>query len=377
VLWNIIVYSILTVFLLAAKDGDNEVWVAFAFISLFVLVGLFLGWMALRMSFIRTFVLLEPGRLAVQTSIFGRKKIRQYAIDDSCEARLVVAYEQNEEPVYRVDIETPDGTAKLATALSLSEKQWLARGINQFITGETVADQELPTELQNPLDITGALSGSTAESIETSEIATDSALRIDCDDGEVLRFSWPVFPPGPARTVVTLILGAFGAFFALLGGTAGISALVDAIQKGDLLQTLVALPFLAIGLFPLFILGVIRRGRTAVRMDRQRIKLSIGWWLVQFSRSFLLENVQDVIIADPKSTGSVATGTGRSRRQVALGCVLKVTGAKSPIPLTVGQDLATAKQIGGLIHSHILKLGYRLNPAASGQPDFEQAPNEG
>src|SRR5262249_32651032 len=81
-------------------------------LSLFWLVGLGIGWIWIRMKFLRTFLLLERERIIIQEILFGRRKLKETILTSESRAGLVESFQQNDVPVYRIEVAGSNGTAR-------------------------------------------------------------------------------------------------------------------------------------------------------------------------------------------------------------------------------------------------------------------------
>ncbi len=94
VAWLAITIPISLVFLLI-DDADWEggkappLLAMVAFFSLFYAVGFGMLYAWIRMRFMQVLVAVEPGRLTIQRSLFGRKKLKRCELPDDAHAELV------------------------------------------------------------------------------------------------------------------------------------------------------------------------------------------------------------------------------------------------------------------------------------------------
>src|SRR5579872_1935932 len=92
------------------QAGQNGLPLAFliAFLALFWAVGLGMAYFWVRMKYERTFLLVERDRIVVQRVLFSRKRTDETLLSPESRAGLVESYQQNEQPVYRVEIQGRD-----------------------------------------------------------------------------------------------------------------------------------------------------------------------------------------------------------------------------------------------------------------------------
>jgi hypothetical protein len=137
------------IFLYAAISGEVEwegddpppIWAIVLFFSIFWSVGFVMGYVALKMKFESLMLCLEPGRLSIQRSMFGRRKMSTIQLQEHSEAVLRTSYSENDVPVYRIEIEGAARKQKFGTALQLVEKQWIVQTINRFL-GHGLDDED-------------------------------------------------------------------------------------------------------------------------------------------------------------------------------------------------------------------------------------------
>ncbi|MSR56205.1 MAG: hypothetical protein EXS05_00790 [Planctomycetaceae bacterium] len=126
--------------ILKDKGGDApSLWLVISFLSLFWAVGLGMEYLWLKMKYERTLLLLDRERVAVQKKFFNRKRLHETVLGPDSRAELVESYQQNDTPVYRIEVRGTPAAAKFGTALGDDEKNWLVDRINEFL-GVSVDD---------------------------------------------------------------------------------------------------------------------------------------------------------------------------------------------------------------------------------------------
>ena len=117
--------------ILQQKGGGVE-FMPLIFVAVFWLVGigLAIGWVKLR--FTRLYLLLERDRLVVQRKLF-RTTNSELLLGPESQASLEQSYAVNDVPVYAVTIQGTDRKESFGTGLQPSDKEFLAREINQFL----------------------------------------------------------------------------------------------------------------------------------------------------------------------------------------------------------------------------------------------------
>ena len=81
----------------------------------------------------RTLVHVDGRELAVKRELFGYGRLRRFALSPKASAKLAVAYEQNEVPVYVCAVSTKSKEVKFGSFLSDEEKSWLVAVINDVL----------------------------------------------------------------------------------------------------------------------------------------------------------------------------------------------------------------------------------------------------
>ncbi|HVJ80918.1 MAG TPA: hypothetical protein VNC50_07585, partial [Planctomycetia bacterium] len=96
------------------KDGP---YVVAGVMTIFWIVGFVLLYVGVRGRFLRTTVLLEPDRLAIERNLFGWKSADQTPLAGTTPADLVVAYEESYKPVFAVRVSGAERKIQFGAAL--------------------------------------------------------------------------------------------------------------------------------------------------------------------------------------------------------------------------------------------------------------------
>ena len=113
VLWNLITMGVTGGFAAAAFQQDGPPWFVFLFLSLFWAVGVGMAVFWVKLRFERGYLFLSADRAVQQKILFGRKRNFETPLDERSEARLAESYQENDEPVYRVELAGVEHHSKL------------------------------------------------------------------------------------------------------------------------------------------------------------------------------------------------------------------------------------------------------------------------
>lgn len=366
------------------------------FLLLFWTIGLGMAWFWVRMKHTRTYLLVEPGRVVLQTQRFGRKWLQEGQLTEHSEAHLVESYRVNDVPVHAVHVPVEGRIIRFGTSLTEPEKSWLVEAINRQLgkpeTAPGVAPRfcwscggELP-EAGPAVDGSPTISsqscpncGTAIRLIETtsgpppahpavprilpSDIPSDSLLRIELDNGERLRFFVPLFPPGRFRTIASVVTGMVG----------GVWLAVAAVQLGQEIARgpgqnpwpfwIVELVFTALfGLPAVMLAGVslfIRRGRITTDVAPDWLRVRYHWGPLGMTKrletgaidAVRLRSEVDLHDGQPRRPSRPATDAGVLVATVHSGDAL--------LPLTSFHDLDVARLVAGLVQTRLEALGVR------------------
>lgn len=374
------------------------------FLGLFWAVGLGMALFWMQMKYKRTFLLIERHRLVVQQVLFNRKRIQETTLTADSRADLVESYQQNDVPVYHIEVRGQDRPAKFATALADEEKNWIVDRINEFrdvvstpvvpaaaaepSTAEAVAViRESCRQCGAPLTgdvVNGAsvcrhcgavcrielpvpakvLAAQGYERLEPADIPPESAIRIKEDSPQALELHYAVVSQLPLRWIVPLIflpfsLAWYGVIFSFIAGAWQIPFLPVKI-----LFLVFSLPFLIAGLFPLALGLIAFRGRTSVRLTEESLRCSwhVGW--LNYPRSIETASLETVGVESVVKTAQNRRVRGSTQvgRVDSQACCVARAGNKR-LYLTLFQAELVAHQVASLLRTRLEKMGHLLRDA--------------
>ncbi|MAG94861.1 MAG: hypothetical protein CMJ48_14120 [Planctomycetaceae bacterium] len=382
-LWSLITASITGVFLFNMPEFEI---LPLLFMSLFWLVGLVMLTIGVRMRFTRLHILLDRDRLAIQRTLFGRKSLAETQLTSESRARLVESYQENDVPVYRVDVEGSNRTAKFGTSLSREEKRWFVATINGFLGIEGGGDGghsvSVPTECpdygadfesgavtfdgswscsvcgsagkidtRDDLDPDGQPLVDPTEEVDPALLPGNDPVVVDETSFDHLRFHLDLLPRGGVRSIV----GIFGSVFCLIWfGGAGTS-LFSTFEGDDEFGKLVSLIFAAFvmlgGLIPLLITAALLRGRITVDLNEER--LLCRWHLgpLGLKRKLPTSSITRLGVGAGFSNSGQSGGTKKA-------CL--VGSQTTLLPLTTFHEISVAKTVAGLVRYQLRQMGVVL-----------------
>lgn len=417
--WLAITVPVSAVFLLvddANWDGGKAppLYVMIPFFGIFwaVGIGMLIAWV--RMRFTQIYLAVEHEQFAIQKMLFGRKKLLKIPLDNQSRAELVESYRENDRPVYAIQMEGIDKTEKFGTGLSYEEKSWLTTSINRFLdvesrrsggssNGDFLPDycSDCGSELMigeekrvcpdcgrvyckesaatdgdaaddGIVSATDGLPGHRVKilerppALEPYELPADSRIRIDLDDGETLAFSYGI----PIPLIIKVIGGGFLSIFCLTWYGFMASFIVMALAGDEPIGLKIGILafcslFLLAGLIPLGMLLTMFFGRARIRMSRETITGSIGFWFLRKKKSVSTASITDVGLASTlmSSHRMRASRHQRSPRTTSMmagqrGCV--IVSSEFNMPLTMSSDVNFNKQVAGLARFQFERLGVKL-----------------
>ena len=394
VVWNAIVGVISGVMLLVG--GAEEIkglplLFMIPFLGLFWVVGLGLVFYWIRLRFTRLYLLLERDRLVIQRILFGRKAIKETDLAPNSRARLVEAYQQNDESIYAVAIEGVNRTAKFGTALSREEKDWFVRTINEFISGGKALFDE--TQFPEQCDACGAelgevpaigdelicpICGKTFRAemgaaglgeervadLEPGSISPDNPITVLDSSPDQLRIRYAAVPHGAIRSfagwfLLLFALVWFGGVFYV--GSNAFGGRLDLMDKVSLVFSVVAaiaavIPFL-LGLFVL-------HGRITIDLTHEW--LHCRWHLgpLGYQKRVPAVSVTNVTVQVEWPQTSVEQSSRRSRRGSEDDHPLCYVFAMGKvIPLTILHEEGVVRDVAGLVRNQLRSMGFTLQDA--------------
>ena len=365
ILWNGIVTVFTVVGVFAVGQGNNDhppLIFAIPFLGIFWLVGLGMAYWWVRMRFMRLYLLIDPSRVAIQRTLFGRKSLKETHLGPKPFAELVESYQENDVSVYAVAIEGTDRTAKFGTPLSREEKDWLVDTINTFFGNETASQTGIGEDADgNETDFADSL-GTPIEPISPDRISPESGIKILDSDAERLRFQLAAFPKHPIRYVIGGILLVFG--FGWIAGTTAMffAQLGDGLGGFDIFPIIMGIFFAIAGIVPMFLAIAVLHGGT-VTVDLTRDQLHARWHLGPFgiSKKAAAGSISRVAIQAGIQVQNYNGRRGRSSDTSSSGKVCMVQAAGKDIPLTSYHDMAVAREVGGIILYQLDRMGIGLH----------------
>ncbi|TWU13591.1 Double zinc ribbon [Symmachiella macrocystis] len=363
------------------KPGDMHPLGIVAFIGLFWLIGLGFAYWWVKAKFQRLFVMLEPKRVVIQRVLFGRKRVAETELKKTSRAELIESYQQNNRPVYRIEIVGEDRSAKFGTSLKREEKNWLVDRINEFLhpagtppTGAAKFCSECGEGLQEavPDPVTGAVTcpacgtmvstanidaeGELAEAqenaeIDTAEFAQPADLVIDEQRGDHLKFHLPICSHATLSWIVAGIAFLFGGIFL----ATSLSSLLN-FEKFDVVKTLFLIPFLMGGLVPISVGLFALLGRITTDITAQRIKVRYHLGLIGKSKEMVTDQITEVkLMTGAPSNPRIQNKSGRSHSNNIAASVIK--SANHMIPLTLIHNKPTARYVTQLVRRQLREMG--------------------
>ena len=127
-------FMALVFFLGASESGEGPLWFARAFVSFFVLIGLVLMYIGLRMTRSENWLLIRADTVAHERHFLGRAKRTTLSRSSISLVDLTVFYEENYKPVHGIEIRGAEGKIKFGSALEAEEKAWLVQDIRHTLS---------------------------------------------------------------------------------------------------------------------------------------------------------------------------------------------------------------------------------------------------
>jgi hypothetical protein len=372
--WNLFMAVFTTGWIFGSVRGANQnnppsPLVIVPVFSLFWVVGGAMAWFWLRARFERTFLLLDRERIVIQRILLGRKRLAETALGTASRAALVESYQQNDRPVYRVEVTGDRGAAKFGTPLGADEKDWLVDRINEFLgvrTEEVADDDEPPAG-----DSSRATDGPAAPRFsDTADPRSAPAGEPDCADTHLdivestpdrLTLWYAVARGSPVRLYGPLFLLAFSAIWLGFVGFAAKNALEGPLDLSTIFHALFFLPFIAVGLVLVTLALYIAFGRTTI--DLTRVELVCRWSIGPFHCARRLPTGSLTSIRVVRKGNTARNSRVRKNRGSSSGsgpytmCVAS-DGVRT-LPLTLFNDEPLARQIASLVNLKWHEMGFR------------------
>jgi hypothetical protein len=132
IVWNLIAWP--NFFGLVATIGTPAFQPQpFMWLSLFVITGLGLIYVALRQRYGSTLLELTPGTMRLQRTLFGASRSHDVYTAEVRNVSKVLFYTKNYQPVYGIEIKTMRRQLRFGSALTEDEKNWLCWEIQEFV----------------------------------------------------------------------------------------------------------------------------------------------------------------------------------------------------------------------------------------------------
>ncbi len=370
------------------------------FFGLFYAVGFGMLFVWIRMRFMEVLLAVEPGRLTIQRTLLGRKKLKRCDLTKDSQAELVVSYTSNDDPVYTVRINTADGDEKFATALSRDEKQWIADTVNRFlgheISSDGLSDGGWPTicddcggelligeakrvcaecgkvitedDLAEAADRRSSLGGGSnwdddgtgqitevPDALAPFELSAQTKIAIEREEPECLEFNYRARFP----LVLKILMGGFLLIFCSVWYGFVLSFLFDILTDPKMggerwfFAAFLSL-FLLAGLAPLGTLIGLFMARVRVVITPQNLTASIGVGPLRKKKAMACSLIRNV------GTGPVGTTTSESFGKTTTGMLqgVIVRSTDFPLPLTISNDEQFNNEVAGLVRYQLSQLGY-------------------
>ena len=130
-----VVTAVITYLWSQGEFNDNLPVIGVVIVGGFWFIGLGFTSLLLKLRFTKTILLLQRDRLVMQRLFLGFKSITETPFLPDTKAKLVTAFEVNDDPVYSVSVISGTRRAEFGTQLSREEKDWFVEHINEFLRG--------------------------------------------------------------------------------------------------------------------------------------------------------------------------------------------------------------------------------------------------
>ncbi len=331
IVWNLFIFgSAAFVFVMSLEMALVLLFVPF--MTLFMLVGVYLAGSWFSMKFTRTNLLVTRESLSVQKVLLSHKRLTTTELDGNSDARLCESYSQDDEPIFRVQVDGVQTTARFGTALSRSDKDWLVESINGFLGQETqppmVSGRDIPDAEQPFAELAPA------------HLPAESLVQVQATP-EKMTIITRTAPRGPVlfgliamlTFAVTLWLGV-GLWRLALAGT---------------INNVLGWLFVAISALPISAAMVLLFGRTTVTIDGRTfvIRLHLGPLGWSFRRpSQLAERVSLTATSGDPSEDTLAT------------TIVQISSSKL---LACWGSMTTCREVAGLVGHQFRTLDIETN----------------
>lgn len=347
VIWNVFSWGVAITFFVAADE-----LFPLLFMSIFVLVGMFLAWITIKMMFTRTFLLLTPDNVAIQKVMFGMRRVKQHPLGPDSYATLTEAYSQNDVPVYRVDIIGEASTAKIGTRLPEPDKQWLAESVNRFLGKDIDTTPWSPKPLVEQL----VLSDTPVELLSPTQLPAGSVVTVESDSVDELRFSYVAVPASKGRNIAVAVPAMIATILFIVFVA---PAIQDGLNKADLVVMLFGLCFSAVPFLMASALALtILFGRVTVSVNQTDLTARLRFGLIRKSKTVSNDEIEAILLGHTNVKRKPSTV--RKERVNMTGtvhtCTLRTTTG-GVFPVALFQTAETNQQIAGMIRHRLSAFG--------------------
>jgi hypothetical protein len=394
--WNGFMCLFTPPWFLAGNQGAPLLFLV-PFLTLFWAIGLGLAYFWLRMKYTRTYLLVEPERIVIQTQWLGRRKMDEAALTKTSRARLVESYSVNDVPVHAIHVVGEGRTIKFGTYLSEPEKQWVCDAIHRFLgpteeppsgaiprfcwscgaaldaaamarTGRSGGNvcphcgETLPAEAVAPLAAPLPI-----PEVTPAEIPPESGIHILRDDVERLEFWLPLVPAGKISRAVVLIAGLVG----LIWTGATVASLVQEALRGPgqagggfwVFEMLFQLLFVIPGLGLMGVACAVRFARITVRIAPDWLTVRYHWGPFGGGRKLPTSAIDAVRLVPNSELGERKPNRPSSLLPAPDELLIAtVHSGQAFLPLTTFHGRETAQAVAGLVQTRLKSLGVRCSP---------------
>lgn len=401
--WNLFTIPLSAVFFLGDdgwENGPPPFLFLLLFFSVFWAVGLGTAYAALKMRFTHTLLAVKLHELTLQRKFLGRKKLARTKLDDNSRASLDVAFQVNDQDVYRVCVAGVDREEKFGTRLTQAEKDWLVNVLNriicpdyaeaasasgwpdhcsdcgtQLLTGEDkrvcpdcgriYREGDVPDNPHAPGARPVAVNTLEVESVPViapNELSPESKIVVETDEPGRLQFWYPI--DHIAIKWVGRLMMAFSVLWLSVVTFMLVSALLAENRNHDdiLVSVVLAAVFGLIGLVPLLISVGLFRARVMFDLDGKNFSGKLRAGPVKFRKSISTESIRNVGLG---YTGSSMPSELRTKR-TQMGQKVGQSGQKvgvvySPefnMPVTLSTDRQLSLHVTGLVKYQLERMGY-------------------
>lgn len=315
-------------------------------IILLGIVGLGLLTFWLRERYTSLLILLDSQRIAVQKTLFGRKKIAEFSWRPGSAASRLETMKHNETPLYAVAVSTTTRTVTFGAGLAEDIQEQLVELINRRLPVERFGISR-----QGGVDAVKA----THPRVLPTDIPSDCGLIWEATGSDRLKFQLPAVAAGQWRSGRTL--------WSLLAALIWLAVMWQFLPAG--LQNWLFWPAaITAGVFlPLLVIWIVghlvlRASRIIVDLDRERLqcRYTLGnshrWGVV---RSLPTREIIRVAVTNCPDLGH----TGSRRRATSdlpVRCYVFGT-AGPPLKLTWAHPVELSNLVAALVYTRLVEWG--------------------